>query len=185
MRTLHKYSFSLFAHNNHSPAVSTEELHRIMRASVAGFFLKSFSISTVFTALSFRSCCFTRWSISHLWADSSPSEMSLIRVVSSADFSSLTDSWLEVQLSEYREKRRRNTALSQYWWFGGQKHVFPISHAASCQTGSLWSTYRWNPAHSAGRACPVAELGWLYWTPNWSLQTGSWRCFLRSPGAGG
>ncbi len=89
--------------------VSTEELHRIMGAGGAGFFLKSIPIFTVFTALNSRLCWLhqvTRWSISHLQADSSPSEMSPMRVLSSPNVSSLTDSWLEEQQLVYREKRR-------------------------------------------------------------------------------
>lgn len=49
------------------------------------------------------------WSVSHLWAESSPSERSPLRVMSSENFRSLRDWWLEVQLLVYRE----NAALEQ------------------------------------------------------------------------
>ncbi len=61
----------------------------------------------------------------------------------------------------------------------------PASHTASHQTESLWPTCRWSQAHSAGRAYPAAEPGWLYWKQSWSPQTESWHRFLRSQSAGG
>ena len=70
-------------------------------------------------------------------------------------------------------------------WSWNPRHASPASHVASCRTGSQWSTCRWSQAHSAGRACPEAEPEWWCWRQSWSPQTGSWRRFLRSPGAGG
>lgn len=77
--------------------------------SRAGFFLKSAIISTVVRALSSSLFCLhqdTRGSISHLCADSSPSEMSPMRVVSSLNFRSFTVWWPEAQQLVYREERR-------------------------------------------------------------------------------
>ena len=80
----------------------------MMGVSGAAFLLKSTTISTVFRALSSRMLQLHQLcshSISLLYADSSPLEMRPTRVVSSANFRSLTDGWREVQLLVYRENR--------------------------------------------------------------------------------
>ncbi|KAG5838726.1 hypothetical protein ANANG_G00226640 [Anguilla anguilla] len=65
-----------------------------------GFLLKSVTISTVFCVFSSRLSAphhDTSWLTSSRYLDSSPSEMRPIRVVSSANLRTLTDSLLEVQ----------------------------------------------------------------------------------------
>lgn len=92
--------------------------------------------------------------------------MNPITVVSSVNFKRLTDWWLKVQLGV--EQRSKNTSLGgiQCWWSVSQRHVIPASRAPSSQTGSLWSSCRWSLACSAGRAFPVAALGWWCWKQN-------------------
>lgn len=51
--------------------------------------------------------------------------------------------------------------------------MFTASHA-SCQTGNLWSTCKWSQAHSAGRACPITQLGWWCWEPSWYPHSVRW-----------
>ena len=78
----------------------------MMGVGGAAFLLKSTTISTVFSALSSRLLQLHQLcSRSLLYADSSPPEMRPIRVVSSANFRSLTDGWEEEQLLVYRVNR--------------------------------------------------------------------------------
>ena len=80
----------------------------MMGVGGAAILLKSTTMSTVFRALSSRFLQLHQLcsrSISLLYADSSPLEMRPTRVVSSANFRSLTDGWREVQLLVYKENR--------------------------------------------------------------------------------
>ena len=74
----------------------------------AAFLLKSTTISTVYWTLSCRLLQLHQLcsrSISLLYADSSPLEMSPTRLVLSTSFRSLTDGWREMQLLVHRENR--------------------------------------------------------------------------------
>ena len=108
----------------------------------AAFLLKSTTISTVYWTLSCRLLQLHQLcsrSIYLLYADSSPLKMRPTRVVSSANFRSLTDGWREVQRLVYRE----NGAGDRTQPCGEPvlvdlelEMLFPASPAETCWSGS-------------------------------------------------
>ncbi len=97
--------------------------------------------------------------------------------------SQLSGAWRtdELQLFVYKNKSRGDGTYADGPGVGDmfpQLHMLPPVRQEVCGV-------RWSQAHSAGRACPIAEPGWWCWRRSWSSQTGSWHRFLKHPGAVG
>ena len=86
-----------------SPTFATGVSPSMMGVGGAAFLLKSTTISRALSSRFLQLHQLCSRSISLLYSDSSPLEMRFTRVVSSANFRSLTNGWRDVQLWVYRE----------------------------------------------------------------------------------